>query len=72
MLNIMTAEKLFTVAQVAKIFQVSERTVWRWIENEGIRVVRIGRGKRPIVRIPASEIRRLGVNVTDDQGAGDE
>lgn len=62
----MTIEKLFSIEETARAFGVSPRTVWRWVSDGTFkRVVRIG-GKRPIVRIPAEEIERLGVKVNYD------
>lgn len=45
----------YTVEQVAMKAQVSRKTVWNWVNNGTIRVVRIGR----VVRIPESELDRL-------------
>jgi len=36
-------DKILTVEEVAKILKVSKRTVYRWIETEGLKVARIGR-----------------------------
>jgi excisionase family DNA binding protein len=49
--------ELYTVKEAAVIFKVSDRTVWRWIENKLIRPTRF-RGSR-IVRISQSEIDRM-------------
>jgi excisionase family DNA binding protein len=49
-------QELLAVGEVAGIFRVDVRTIWRWIENAIIRkVVRIG----GVVRIPRSEVDRL-------------
>jgi excisionase family DNA binding protein len=39
-------DHLLTVSQVAKKLQVSTRTVWRLIDDERLRVARIGRSVR--------------------------
>ena len=44
-----------TVKEFAKIFNVSDLTVRRWIDSGLIEVVRVGR----TIRIPESEIKRL-------------
>lgn len=48
-------KQLLKIEEVAKMFQVSERTVYRWIENDIIRVIKIGQ----TVRISTDEIERL-------------
>lgn len=47
--------ELCTVAQVAEILQVHEKTVRRWINEGRLPVVRIGR----LVRIPSSALDEL-------------
>jgi|tagenome__1003787_1003787.scaffolds.fasta_scaffold20858339_2 excisionase family DNA binding protein len=39
-------DPLLTVRQVAETLQLSSRTVWRLIDDERLRVVRIGRSVR--------------------------
>lgn len=48
-------KQLLKIEEVAKMFQVSERTVYRWIENDIIRVIKIGQ----TARISTDEIERL-------------
>ncbi len=37
-------ERLWTVAEVAEYFQVSDRTVYRWLKAGLLPVLRLGRG----------------------------
>ena len=37
-------DRLWTVAEVAEYFQVSDRTVYRWLKNELLPVIRLGPG----------------------------
>lgn len=64
----MTLEPVFSIQEVAKWLKVSERTIWRWIEQNQIKVIRLGTGKKNLTRITASEIERIGgVVKTDDK-----
>lgn len=47
-----TRPEFYTVKEVAEIFKVSEKTVYRWIELKQIKSVTIG----GTVRIPASAV----------------
>ena len=40
------AERLLTIADVAERCQVSRRSVRRWIDNDRLRVIRLGRSVR--------------------------
>lgn len=51
----MQAPKLFKVPEAAEMLALSQKTVWQWIGERRIGVVRLGRA----VRIPLSEIERL-------------
>jgi excisionase family DNA binding protein len=51
----MPPAKLFKVPEAAEILALSQKTVWQWIGERRIGVVRLGRA----VRIPLSEIDRL-------------
>jgi len=44
-----------TIPQAAQQFQVSQRTIWRWIAAGKVGVVRFNR----LVRIPAGELGRI-------------
>ena len=39
----MFRNEIFTVAEVAKIMKVSQKTVYRWIESGRLKVARFGR-----------------------------
>ncbi len=51
----MTMAKLLKVPEAAEMLALSQKTVWQWIGERRIGVVRLGRS----VRIPVSEIERL-------------
>jgi excisionase family DNA binding protein len=51
----MSAAKLLKVPDAAELLALSQKTVWQWIGERRIGVVRLGRA----VRIPQSEIDRL-------------
>jgi excisionase family DNA binding protein len=51
----MPTEKLLKVPEAAEILALSQKTVWQWIGERRIGVVRLGRA----VRVPVSEIERL-------------
>lgn len=51
----MPAVKLLKVPEAADILALSPKTVWQWIGERRIGVVRLGRA----VRVPLSEIERL-------------
>jgi excisionase family DNA binding protein len=64
----MPIEQHFTIADVAKALRLSTRTVQRMIEAGKLRAIDLagGTGQKPLLRIPASELRRLGIKVTED------
>jgi len=47
--------RLLKVPEAAEILSLSQKTVWQWIGERRIGVVRLGRA----VRVPLSEIDRL-------------
>ena len=51
----MVTARLLKVPEVAEELALSEKTVWQWIGQRRIGVVRLGRA----VRVPISEIERL-------------
>jgi excisionase family DNA binding protein len=51
----MPAVKLLKVPEAAEMLALSQKTVWQWIGERRIGVVRLGRA----VRIPLLEIERL-------------
>jgi excisionase family DNA binding protein len=51
----MPAAKLLKVPEAAEMLALSQKTVWQWIGERRIAVIRLGRA----VRIPQSEIDRL-------------
>jgi excisionase family DNA binding protein len=51
----MQTAKLLKVPEAAEWLALSQKTVWQWIGERRIGVVRLGRA----VRIPVSEIERL-------------
>lgn len=53
--------KLLTVPQVAKWAKVSSKTIYRWIQNQNIRALRLG---NRTYRIPEEDI----VNLLKNQG----
>lgn len=50
--------KLYKVYDVAALFQVSERTVYNWIEWGYLKAIKIGEG-RGTIRIPEEAIREF-------------
>jgi len=58
-------EKMYTVRQTAKFFQVGDQTVRNWVKNGYVRCIRIGAGppgvssKGKHIRIAGAEIKRL-------------
>ena len=48
-------DKLYTIDEVARLFQVSRRTIDRWIKAQQIVSVKIGR----VRRITGKELQRL-------------
>jgi len=51
----MATAKLLKVPEAAAMLALSHKTVWQWIGERRIEVVRLGRA----VRVPVSEIERL-------------
>jgi excisionase family DNA binding protein len=51
----MAAEKLLKVPEAAEMLALSQKTIWQWIGERRIGVIRLGRA----VRVPLSEIERL-------------
>jgi excisionase family DNA binding protein len=51
----MAPGKLLKVPEAAELLALSQKTVWQWIGERRIGVVRLGRA----VRVPVSEIERL-------------
>ena len=47
--------ELLTVAEVAHLFKVEARTVYRWIKTERLRAIKTPGGQH---RVPAGEVRR--------------
>lgn len=52
----MNVDKLYTVAEVAALFNVDRETVRRWHRTNKIKTVQIGAG---MIRVTESEIKRL-------------
>ena len=52
---VMAAAKLLKVPEAASMLSLSQKTVWQWIGERRIGVVRLGRA----VRVPITEIDRL-------------
>jgi excisionase family DNA binding protein len=51
----MPPPKLVKVPEAAEMLALSQKTVWQWIGERRIGVIRLGRS----VRVPLSEIERL-------------
>ena len=51
----MPAAKLLKVPEAAEMLALSQKTIWQWIGERRIGVVRLGRS----VRVPLTEIERL-------------
>lgn len=51
----MATARLLKVPEAAEMLALSQKTVWQWIGQRRIGVVRLGRS----VRVPQSEIERL-------------
>jgi excisionase family DNA binding protein len=47
------SQKFFTVLQIAEMLDVSTRTVWRWIKNEGLAVHRFN----GVVRVAEADLK---------------
>ena len=58
----MTLEKHYSVAQLSKILNISQRTLWTWVKTGRVKSVKVNR----LVRIPASALAELGFSVSDD------
>lgn len=69
MLAMAEIQKHYGVREAAKLLDISERTLWNWIKSERIQAVKVVGTK--IIRIPASELARLGFR-TKDEGGGNE
>lgn len=69
----MPIEQHFTIADVAKALAVNARTIQRMIEAGKLRAIDLagGTGTKPLLRIPASELRRMGIKVVDEGQADD-
>lgn len=52
-------DKFYTVKEVAALLRVSESTIRNYVQRGVIKALRIGKGKRSTIRIPASEIKAL-------------
>ena len=51
----MTEERFLSVKEVSKIFSLSTRTIWRWIERGDLNAIKVGKS----VRISTNEVERL-------------
>ena len=51
----MTEERFLSVKEVAKIFSLSTRTIWRWIDRGELKSIKVGKS----VRISTNEVERL-------------
>ncbi len=49
-------DDILTIQEVAKILKVSKRTVYRWIDDEDLKVARIG---RKTYRVFESDLRKF-------------
>lgn len=64
---IMTIEKHYSVAIVARALGKSQRTILRWIEAGKIKAAELpGRFDKPSYAIPRSELEKMGVSIVDD------
>lgn len=69
MLAMAEIQKHYGVREAAKLLDISERTLWNWIKSKRIQAVKVAGTK--IIRIPSSELARLGFR-TKDEGEGNE
>ena len=51
----MPVTKLLKVPQAAELLRLSQKTIWQWVAERRIGVVRLGRA----VRVPLGEVERL-------------
>jgi len=51
--------ELLTTKEVAEWLKVSERTIHRWIKNNGLRAYKFGADKGSTLRIAKSEVERF-------------
>jgi excisionase family DNA binding protein len=56
--------EVFSVAEVAEVFGVSDNTIYRWAQSGDVRTIRLGTRR---ILFPRQEIERiLGVVISDD------
>ena len=48
-------KRFLSVKEVAKIFSLSTRTIWRWIDRGELKSIKVGKS----VRISTNEVERL-------------
>ena len=51
--------EFITRKEASKIFNVSERTLDRWIEKGILKAHKFGKGRNSLVRIPNKEVKKL-------------
>lgn len=70
---IMTIEKHYSVAIVARALGKSQRTILRWIEAGKIKAAELpGRFDKPSYAIPRSELEKMGVSIIDTDALDNE
>jgi len=52
-------QRLYKPSEVARMLNIHRITMYQWIKEGRIRVVRIKSGKRVWLRIPEEEVRRI-------------
>ena len=60
-------KELYTVQEVADLFEVSKPTVYDWMKNRGLAWVRLG-ARRRITRAAIEGFLRSGSDFGEDQG----
>jgi acetyl-CoA synthetase len=60
-------EQHYSVKELARLLSMGQRTIWKWVKEGKLNAVKVG----AVVRIPASELARLGFRLKDED-SGDE
>jgi excisionase family DNA binding protein len=50
---------MYTIREVCAKLGLAYITVWQWVRKGKIKAVRVGDSKKPRIRIPESELKRI-------------
>lgn len=59
----MTIEKHYSIKQLARLLNISERTLWSWVKSKKLRSVKIG----AIVRVSSAAVKDLGFDIKESE-----